>query len=207
MRICLDLDLTLVNIFPLWQEAWIDELARRLELDAQYVFTAGARIWEQGRLYSLRAHLHELLVDTQLPWVAALQEEFSARVRAGEANYDDTKVFLDALAIAGRERSILTFGDEGYQSMKIEGLRRTPGFFHSVHFTKSPGEKADVLAAHTRSWESVVFIDDNPREHERVAMVAPHVRRIQIRRTKDIAVSQHAHAVVSNLREAWEAIA
>ncbi len=203
MRVFLDLDLTLVNVFEVW-EGWITQVAAQLKMEPAVVRQIGESIYEGGRTYSLEAHLRELIVDTQLPWTRELSSRFVARVQAGETNYEDTAAFLDALEAMDCERHVLSFGDPGYQSVKVEGLRRAHGYFAHLHFTSMPGQKADVLSRHTSPNDRVYFVDDNPKEHARVAQVAPHVRRIQIRRSDNIAIADSAHAVVSNLQGVLE---
>lgn len=206
LHIFLDLDLTLVDIFPLWRKLWVNQLAQRLHEDTDVVHATGARIWEQGGLYTLEGHLRALKVDPeQTPWTIELREQFLARVRAGGANYEDTLPFLDALAHHRLMRSIITFGHPAYQQVKIDGLSRPDGFFEEVHFTKSPGEKGWILNRAMRT-DHVVFVDDNPVEHTQVARICPKVHRIQLCRQADFHRASEADHIVSNLPQALEVI-
>lgn len=206
LHIFLDLDLTLVDIFPLWRELWVNQLAQQLHEDAQMVYASGARIWEQGGLYTLDEHLRALKVNPeQTPWVMELRDHFLARVRSGGANYEDTLPFLDALADHRLTRSIITFGDPAYQQVKVEGFGRPIGFFQAVHVTKSPGEKAWILSRALRE-HRVVLVDDNPAVHAQVARICPEVHRIQICRQSDFHRSNDAHDIVTDLGQALEVI-
>ncbi|MFA4845815.1 MAG: hypothetical protein WC654_04625 [Patescibacteria group bacterium] len=204
LHIFLDLDLTLVNVFPLWQELWINVIAERLNLHADEVYARGSQIWERGDLYTLEKHLRAMDIDPKEEWAMKLRARFQSRLRAGAINYDDTAAFLDALVQHGLTRSILTFGDREYLQLKIEGLDRPAGFFREIHFT-TYGEKALVLRKASKSGP-VVFLDDSAHEHAQVATIAPDVHRIQIRRSDDILRSTDAHHVVSDLQEALDVI-
>lgn len=205
MEVYLDLDLTLVNVFPIWTAHWNSRIAEHIGRDNAEVFRAGETIWQRDDLYTLEGHLTEMGIDPAEDWAVELANALRARMRAGEANYPDTAQFLDALSCRTIQPSIVTFGDAGFQGLKIEGLRRENGFFHEVHFTRAPGEKGEILRrACVRG--PVAFIDDSARELACVAQVAPAVRRIQIRRTSDIPVAPDAHVIVSDLMTALEVL-
>lgn len=57
IHLFLDLDLTLVNVFPLWKDLWIREISKRLSLSPDVVYARGAMIWEKHKLYTLDGHL------------------------------------------------------------------------------------------------------------------------------------------------------
>lgn len=205
MEVYLDLDLTLVNVFPIWTTHWNAQIARHIGRDNAEVFRAGEAIWQRDDLYTLEGHLTQMGIDPRADWAVGLANALRARMRAGEANYRDTPSFLDALARHRIRPSIVTFGDEGFQGLKIEGLQRKDGFFHEVHFTQAPGEKGEILRR-ALARGPVTFIDDSARELARVAQVAPAARRIQIRRTPDIPVAPEAHIIVSDLMTALDAL-
>ncbi len=205
LHIFLDLDLTLVNVFPLWRTRWIKQLAQRTCLRADDVYTKGAAIWERGDIYTLHGHLRELAIDPEAGWARELQADFQKRLREGTTNYDDTGAFLDALAHHELACSIITFGDRAYQQLKVDGLGRLDGFFRGVHCTTAPGEKVLILHEALKS-RCVVFLDDSASEHSQVAVIAPTVHRIQIRRTHQIPCSGDAHHVVNNLEQALDVI-
>lgn len=208
MHIYLDLDLTLVNVFPLWTTAWNEPVAAKLGLDPADVFTAGEKIWSRGDLYTLERHLRELGEDPYKRWAVVLRREFEALVRSGQINYDDTSEFLNELASRKHRRSILTFGDKAYQSVKVDGLRRSRGFFERLCFMSRQRQKAHALCLALRAEreEKIVMLDDSASELEAIARHAPSVRLIQIRRTPDIPESPDANAIVSDLMSTLEVL-
>lgn len=92
--------------------------------------------------------------------------------------YPDVKKFLWSSLLRQNKRYLLTFGDIAWQKEKLKysGLRR---FFHHLIFTDA--DKGEV-SFYLPKDETVVFINDNPKEIEFLKRKFPLAEHLRIER-------------------------
>ncbi|NQV89144.1 MAG: hypothetical protein HQ488_02375 [Parcubacteria group bacterium] len=209
--IALDLDLTLVNVFPGWEKMcglWADTLY----LPVATVIERGSKFWNtQGLIYTPELHRDALLQrevvtgEAEIADIADIDsamETFYKWLADGHAVYDDVPDFIawaDACEMV-EGTGIISFGQPEFQTRKLNSLPAPSSGFDPITFTNFSGRKArKLIFLHGRS-RPIIFVDDNPSEHE-PAMAYHNVRRVQILRDPDAVPSGFAQWHIRSLME------
>ena len=175
MKIILDFDNTLFHEEPFarnmrerFQEYGIsDDIYDKSVLEAR-----DGEVWLQFRLMKLLAE------RSSVPFSHLKQALDAAISRAKEFLYPDVIAFLQTVQ-ADHQVSILTFGDDKFQRMKVAGAGIS-WYLQNVVVTQDIQKVADAEAL--ALGEAALFIDDNPRALEAVKNRALHITTVRMRR-------------------------
>lgn len=198
-HVVFDLDKVLVNVVPGWN-SMCHELAKLGQRDASDVKRVGSAIWKKGRLYSPEVHLKDLGLNDS-PVATQIVGKFYTWLDEGGAVYDDVAGFFERLDQNDSfdvSTSVASFGHPEFQGRKLQSLGVGLARFEHVHFTDGPRQKA-MRIRESIEGVRIVFVDDNPGEHEAAAKQAPDIIRVQILRDNSVTRSSAAQHHVENL--------
>ncbi len=206
--IALDLDLTLVNVFPGWDEMcrlWADTL----DLPVATVIERGSKFWNtQGLTYTPELHRDGLLSsevvtgEAEIADIDSAMETFYQWLADGHAVYEDVPDFIawaDACEMV-EGAGIISFGNPDFQTRKLNSLPAPSTGFAPITFTDVSGRKGRKLTSLHGRGRPIIFIDDNPGEHLR-AMLHTNIRRVQILRDPEATPSVLAQWHIRSLME------
>lgn len=173
--IIFDFDNTLFYEDPFAAKIRADFGACGIPQDVYNATKAGAyegEIWRQFR------HMDLMAAHSRVP-LRYLQDALDSIVNAAHTFlYPDVMPFLQQMHET-HPMAILTFGDEKFQRMKIDGAGIS-GFFQDIIVTRNAWK--DMDANMLSKGEPALFVEDNPRALEAVKARSPHITAVRMRR-------------------------
>lgn len=116
--------------------------------------------------------------------------------------YPDVISFLQTIQQSNHTFLLLTFGDEQFQRMKIEGAGLVP-YFERVIVTDNVAKDEEVEKL--SSGKQTMFIDDNPVALMAVKRHAPHIVTVRTRRSDgeyvNVSIKKGIDYEIQNLNE------
>ncbi len=167
---------------------------------ADSVAQIGARIWQEGELYSPERHLRELNLYANESAQQAL-DGFYEWLDGGHAVYEDVEWFFATHLRSPHRFSVASFGEENFQRRKVASLPVSKDCFTHTVITDGPRLKANEMLKRREPDELLILVDDNPGEHEAAALAQAGIVRVQMLRRTCMMPSAHAQYHVQNLRE------
>lgn len=175
MNIIFDFDNTLFHEKPFVESIRRDFGACGIPGD---IFTEAAaeayegEVWRQFQHMNILAEWCDISIDDLTRALDAILS------RAHTFLYPDVHAFLQQTHKT-YSLSILSFGDEKFQRMKIDGAG-IAGFFRDIIITQNI--RKDIDANLLSNGEPALFVEDNPRALEAVKAHAPHITTVRMRR-------------------------
>ena len=169
----LDFDGTLFDVEPLWEE-WLNRL-EEAEVDRGEAIEVGERFFGLG--YHPHKHASELgLSGAELDELVSSFEEW-AQFEAPSLVYKEVGSFVQQY-----QSTILTFGDPEHQQFKVEAAGLDE-FIADVRVARPERLKIVHLKELCEEEDqTIVFVDDNPRELEAVRDLGLPVTLVRMRR-------------------------
>lgn len=177
MRLVYDFDATLFSTADLWN-AWVDTLAQ-YESDRDLIEDVGEELFEVG--FTLEEHAVELGLEKDI--CDELVKKFHAHTdEEGESLvFNDVVPFLEEQQ-KHHEQIILTYGNEEYQYRKIQAS----GLHAYVDEIKIAGpddmKHVQLQDMFEQSAETIIFIDDSPRQLSKVQETGLPIQLIRMLR-------------------------
>lgn len=201
IEVYFDLDNTLVDIEPLWFAVFVKPLAKRLGMTEREVQTAGEAIWHEGDTYSPFKHLQRLGVASEVS-ALKIMRRFIDVVKAGETTFHDVRDFFARHRDLGHVFHVITFGQEEYQLMKLDGLGVPTDTFTDIIVVDGWGIKGKLLQERwVANSRPRVIIEDSRRELASVKRNATDVCMVQIIRSQKIEKFNAAHHHITTLSQ------
>lgn len=183
MKIIFDFDYTLFNTSRFLDALYEEFSKHTINKDSFYKGLAGA--YDKKHIFRPSHFLRTLVKDSRKPY-KLLAEEFNSFCCSAHAYvYPDVIPFLHMLQ-KSHALFLLTFGNERFQRMKIEGAGLVP-YFTRIVITENIIKDKETHAI--SSAEPTIFVDDNPVALAAAKRYAPHITTVRIKRMK----GEHIH--------------
>jgi len=153
----------------------------KLGIEPTYWEEAYDNIISQG--YTLQKHIEEVLSlsGSILPLIEMqkiLSESFSDLSRY---LFPDVREFLEDARHARISLYLLSFGSPDWQQYKVMGSG-IDQLFTDIFFTSSEGKKHEVIARHAESFDSLIMVENDPRELDAMRDAIPATQTFYVNR-------------------------
>lgn len=177
MKIILDFDHTLFDT-PRLKRA-IESVflkhgvSHELFLETMEESRGGKRDWKPDRQFAI-------LESRGVPNIDGIRDDFAKALQGSHIFlYEDTLPFLEKIS-KDNSLALLTYGEDSFQSMKLEGCSSAIKYFGKVVITENiyKDKEANDLSQGAKS----LFVDDNPIALSATKKYAPHIVTVRIKR-------------------------
>ncbi len=177
MRIILDFDHTLFDtprLKRVVEGMFVKHgVSRELFLSTIEESKGEGRDWKPERQFTI-------LKSRGVPSVDSIRDDFAKVLHESHVFlYEDTLPFLEKVS-RGNSLALLTYGEDSFQSVKLEGCTSAVKYFEKVVITQNiyKDKEANDLSGGAKS----LFVDDNPTALSATKKYAPHIVTVRIKR-------------------------
>ncbi|MBI1888600.1 MAG: HAD hydrolase-like protein [Candidatus Spechtbacteria bacterium] len=131
------------------------------------------RDWKPERQFAI-------LKSRGVPHVDSIKDDFVQVLHGSHVFlYEDTLPFLEKIS-KDNSLALLTYGEDSFQNMKLEGCGRATKYFKKIVITQNiyKDKEANDLSGGAKS----LFVDDNPTALSATKQYAPHIVTVRIKR-------------------------